>query len=147
MFTLSLLLYIAMRLRRGSMLLRSGSKFNAPAARFKFRSGSSGSMLLRSGSRGSKAATQRSKFKVQCCFAAFKIQREAQGPYTLRSSFTRSSAALHAEGFTRAVGALPAPQVLYTRFSALNAQGFKEAVASSAFWLRFLAILALPRCL
>jgi hypothetical protein len=96
MFTLSLLLYIAMRLRRGSMLLRSGS-------------------------RGSKAATQRSKFKVQCCFAAFKIQREAQGPYTLRSSFTRSSAALHAEGFTRAVGAIPAPQVLYTRFSALNA--------------------------
>jgi hypothetical protein len=132
-----------MRLRRGSMLLRSGSsgskaatqrsKFNAPAARFKWFN----------------AATQRFKrfkscyaaFKVQCacgavqvvqccfaavqvvqcCFAAFKIQREAQGPYTLRSSFTRSSAALHAEGFTRAVGALPAPQVLYTRFSALNA--------------------------
>ena len=63
-----------MRLRRGSMLLRSGSKFNAPAARFKWFN----------------AATQRSRFKVQ---------------------------------------------------------GFKEAVASSASWLRFLAIPALPRCL
>jgi hypothetical protein len=103
-----------MRLRRGSMLLRSGSrgskaatqrsKFNAPAARFKWFN----------------AASQRFKW-FKSCFAAFKIQREAQGPYTLRSSFTRSSAALHAEGFTRAVGALPAPQVLYTRFSALNA--------------------------
>jgi hypothetical protein len=82
-----------MRLRRGSMLLRSvqSSRFNAPKARFK------------------------------CCYAAFKVQSETEGPYTLRSSFTRSSAALHAEGFTRAVGALPAPQVLYTRFSALNA--------------------------
>ena len=73
-----------------------------------------GSMLLRSGSRGSKAATQRSKFKVQCCYAAFKIQREAEGPYTLRSSFTRSSAALHAEGLTRCEAALPAALLPYT---------------------------------
>jgi hypothetical protein len=77
MFTLSLLLYIAMRLRRGSMLLRSGS-------------------------RGSKAATQRSKFKVK-----------PKG-LTRRRLFTRSSAALHAEGFTRAAGALPAAQLPYT---------------------------------
>ena len=93
-----------------------------------------GSMLLRSGSRGSKAATQRSKFKVMpegpytpkalhapqalypqlCCLTRRRL-------YTRRRLFTRSSAALHAEGFTRAVGALPAPQVLYTRLSALNA--------------------------
>jgi hypothetical protein len=78
------------------------------------------------------AASQRFK-RFKSCYAAFKVQSETEGPYTpkalhapqalytLRSSFTRSSAALHAEGFTRAVGALPAPQVLYTRFSALNA--------------------------
>jgi hypothetical protein len=65
MFTLSLLLYIAMRLRRGSMLLRSVQ------SSMRLRRGSSGSMLLRSGSSGSKAATQRSKFKVM-----------PEGPYT-----------------------------------------------------------------
>ena len=64
-------------------------------------------------------SVQSSKFNAAS--QRFKVQSETEGPYTLRSSFTRSSAALHAEGFTRAVGALPAPQVLYTRFSALNA--------------------------
>ena len=53
------------------------------------------------------AASQRFK-RFKSCFAAFKVQGDARR-------------ALHAEGFTRAVGALPAPQVLYTRFSALNA--------------------------
>ena len=89
-----------MRLRRGSMLLRSGS---------------SGSMLLRSGSSGSMLLRSGSKFKVK----PKGLTRRRL--YTRHRRFTRSSAALHAEGFTRAVGALPAPQVLYTRFSALNA--------------------------
>ncbi len=87
-----------MRLRRGSsgsMLLRSGSKVQKL-----LRSGSKVQMLLRSGS----------KFRVK-----------PEGPYTLRSSFTRTAGALHAALLPYTPKALPAPQVLYTRFSALNA--------------------------
>ena len=106
-----------MRLRRGSMLLRSVQ------SSMRLRRGS---MLLRSGS----------KFKVQCCFAAVqvvqKLLRSVQSSRfnaaSQRSRFkekpkglTRCEAALPAALLPYTPKALHAPQVLYTRFSALNA--------------------------
>ena len=82
------------------MLLRSvqSSRFNAPKARFKWFN----------------AATQRSKFKVQCCFAAFKIQREAQGPYTPKALHAPQALYTQLSGLTRCKAALPAALLPYT---------------------------------
>ena len=80
-----------MRLRRGSMLLRSVQS----------------SMRLRRGSKLLRSVQEvqccfAAVQVVQCCYAAFKVQSETEGPYTLRSSFTRTA------------GALPAAQLPYT---------------------------------
>ena len=85
-----------MRLRRGSMLLRSGSKFKVQCA---------------------KGAVQ----VVQCCFAAFNVQSETEGPYTPKALHAPQALYTQLSSLTRCEAALPAPQVLYTRFSALNA--------------------------
>ena len=86
-----------MRLRRGSMLLRSGSKFNAPAARFKWFN----------------AASQRFKW-FKSCYAAFKDQSETEG-------LTRCEAALPAPQALYPQLSCLTRRRLYTRFSALNA--------------------------
>ena len=76
-----------MRLRRGSMLLRSGSKFNAPAARFKWFN----------------AATQRSKFKVM-----------PEGPYTPKALHAPQALYTQLSSLTRCEAALPAALLPYT---------------------------------
>ena len=96
-----------MRLRRGSMLLRSGSrgskaatqrlKFNAPAARFKWFN----------------AASQRFKW-FKSCFAAFKVQSETEGPYTPKALHAPQALYTQLSGLTRCEAALPAALLPYT---------------------------------